>query len=414
MQTSSPPPRTARISRIAQAVLPIQIGSLAFLLLLASCASPGDPIERKPQVYAPVSDLAAAQSGNTVVLTFTIPKETADHRTATTPPAVEIYRAIHATPGASSATGGTLALLVTVPASMVPTYIADGKFRYVDPLTSGDFLTNDQQSAASYTVRTRASAKKESADSNRAKLNIYPASLPIIDLQAQAAESAINLTWSAPQTTLTGSAPAITGYKIYRASAAASPLSASVPSADGAAAPSTAAPKLTSPLTEIGESTSPQYRDTDVQPEKSYVYSVRSTIAAGGSPDAAAKPLESADSNMAAVTLHDIYPPSVPTQVIVTPVPAEPGTPPHMDLSWNINPETDLAGYNIYRSDQAGAHGARVNTDVLPTPAFSDSSAQPGHTYYYSVTAVDRTGNESVPSAAVRGTLNVVGGNQTP
>ena len=36
-----------------------------------------------------------------------------------------------------------------------------------------------------------------------------------------------------------------------------------------------------------------------------------------------------------------------------------------------------------------------LNTDLLLTPAFRDMNVQPGHRYFYTVTAVDRAGNES-------------------
>jgi fibronectin type 3 domain-containing protein len=100
--------------------------------------------------------------------------------------------------------------------------------------------------------------------------------------------------------------------------------------------------------------------------------------------------------------LHDVYPPAAPTQLIATPVPTENGTPAHVDLSWAINPETDLAGYNVYRSDQSGVPGTRLNSQPLPTPTIRDMNAVPGRSYFYTVTAVDRTGNESAASAAVR------------
>jgi len=37
----------------------------------------------------------------------------------------------------------------------------------------------------------------------------------------------------------------------------------------------------------------------------------------------------------------------------------------------------------------------------LLSPVYHDTSVQLGHTYWYSVTAVDRSGNESSPSAPV-------------
>jgi hypothetical protein len=370
-------------------------------LAAAGCASPGEPIERKPPIPSTVTDLTAEQSGNDVILRFTIPKETVDDNPLAQSPTIEIFRAIHPSGGAA-APSSRAALLVTIPSAMLATYTTGDHFRYVDSLTAGDFLPNHQQSVASYVVRTRASPKKESADSNRVELNIYPGPQPIVDLQAQATQSAILLNWTPPQATLTGDVPVIAGYHIYRANAqspqpaTAASASDSTAAAGGASSSSSAAtPATTSPLVQIGEASTPAYRDGDTQFEKTYVYSVRSVMQANG------KLLESADSNFATITLRDTFPPSAPTRLIATPVPAEQGQAAHIDISWEINPETDLAGYNVYRSEQAGAYGTRINPQLLPTPAFRDMNAVPGQSYFYTVTAVDRTGNESAVSSAV-------------
>lgn len=392
----------------------IALLSAIFLCLssfgLANCASPGEPVERKALVPAQVRDLSAEQFGNTVVLTCTLPGETVDHNTLPEPPAVEIYRAVHPPAGSSSgANTAALALLVTIPSAIVGNYTRENHFRYVDSLTAGDFLQNQQQSVASYVVRTRASPKKESGESNRVELPIYPAPLPIANLHADATESAIHLVWTTAKGTLTGGEPQIAGYRVYRANAqtpaptaAAITPNANIAINENAAAASgesvvssSGTPALTSQLVEVGQSASSEYLDTDVQKGKSYVYSVRSTVQTPG------KLLESADSNLAAITLRDIFPPTAPTRVIATPVPAEEGMASHIDLSWAINPETDLAGYNVYRSEHAEASGTRLNSQLLPTPAFRDMNAVPGRSYFYRVTAVDRTGNESAASATV-------------
>lgn len=373
-----------------------------------------------------ISDLAAEQSGNDVVLTCTVPSETVEHNSLGQAPAFEIYRSIRPVPAGSATSSASSAsaaptLLATIPSAMVSTYTTGARFRYVDALTAGDFAPGGQQSVATYVLRTRAAADKDSADSNRVQVDVYPAPNPVADLRAQVMQSGIDLTWTAPQTTLTGSAPSIAGYHIYRAeaptpttAAAAAAANAETSNAPGApnaiaasAAPSASAPaspQLTSPFVEVGQATSGEYRDGDAQKDKTYVYSVRSAIQAGG------KSIESADSNLITITLRDIFPPGAPTQLIATGVPAEAGTGPHIDLSWAINPETDLAGYNVYRSEQADASGTRINSNLLPTPAFSDMNAVPGESYFYKVTAVDRTGNESPASSVVEAA--VPAGNQ--
>ena len=66
----------------------------------------------------------------------------------------------------------------------------------------------------------------------------------------------------------------------------------------------------------------------------------------------------------------------------------------------------DLAGYAVYRSDGASAVVRLTPSDKpVDTPAFHDATAQAGHTYGYSVTAIDRDGNESPRSTEVKESL---------
>jgi len=127
------------------------------------------------------------------------------------------------------------------------------------------------------------------------------------------------------------------------------------------------------------------------------VYSVRSVVQYPG------EALESANSNLAEVTPRDTFPPGAPQGLLVVLVLRQGETAAHLELSWAINPETDIAGYNVYRSDQADSPGNRLNTELLRTPAFRDMNVLPGHRYFYSVTAVDHAGNESPISAVVSG-----------
>jgi hypothetical protein len=111
--------------------------------------------------------------------------------------------------------------------------------------------------------------------------------------------------------------------------------------------------------------------------------------------------LESADSQPVTVTPRDLFPPAAPQGLVAALLPGSGPGAFLVDLSWSINLETDLAGYRVYRSEQEGTRGQLLTPDLLPTPAVRDTSVEPGHRYWYTVTAVDRTGNESAPSAAV-------------
>ena len=63
----------------------------AFSLLLG-CGAPGEPAERKSPIPVAIADLAASQQGDDVVLTFTLPKESIEHKPLKQLPAIEIYR----------------------------------------------------------------------------------------------------------------------------------------------------------------------------------------------------------------------------------------------------------------------------------------------------------------------------------
>jgi hypothetical protein len=360
----------------------------AFLLslLAGGCGSPSEPYERKPPVPEPVSDLAVAQSGNQIVLTFTLPASALDHRPLERPLAVDIYRdfrPLAAAGGAAVTIPTSPTLLATIPSAMIDQYANQGRVRYADSLRREDFETYPD-TAAVYTVRTFVSPNKPSPDSNAADVPIYRVPDPIADLKAEVTQSAVVLEWTPPERSPIGGAQ-LSSYRVYR-----------LATEPGAATP---AVKTAGSLTLIGESDSatPSLSDSNFEFGKTYTYVVRSVLPTPNGP------LESNDSNPAVVTPKDTFPPSAPQGPVVSFVPAQPGTPAHLELSWAISPETDIAGYSLYRSEQAGVSGTRLNTELLLAPAFRDMNVLPGRRYFYTVIAVDHAGNESAPSRAVSG-----------
>ena len=376
-----PPPRVSKNLCANSSGSRFGLVLISLSLLLIGCASPSEPVERKPPVPSAITDLSVVQSANEVVLTFTMPTETVDRRPLKDSPAIEIYRGL----GDGKADSEKhLTLEATIPSAAVDRYVAQGRARYLDQLKPDDFGGREAV-GATYSVRTRASEKKDSDASNAAYLLARPALDPIADLRTQVTHPAVVLAWSAPQKTMTGSTPPVASYRIYRA--------------EGETSASTSAQKAkpTPAFVKIGEGESTTFQDTHFEFGKSYVYSVRSVVASG------VETLESADSNIALVTPKDVFPPAAPLGIVVALVPEQGQIAAHLELSWAVSPETDIAGYNVYRSEQADTSGTRLNTDLLLTPAFRDMNVQPGHRYFYTATAVDRSGNESAPSEAVSG-----------
>jgi hypothetical protein len=116
-------------------------------------------------------------------------------------------------------------------------------------------------------------------------------------------------------------------------------------------------------------------------------------------------------------TLHDTFPPPVPSGLTVAAFTEQPG--PNgapgayaADLIWQPVDDPGLAGYNIYREplDAAGhAAGPRVklNTTPIALPAFHDATAQEGVRYRWDVTAVDDKGNESAAATVLSGAQTI-------
>jgi hypothetical protein len=241
-----------------------------------------------------------------------------------------------------------------------------------------------------YLVRTRVSAKKESADSNTIALAIYPVPEALGRVEATVTESAIELRWAAVARTSGGEPLASVSYRLYRGQLD--------PAADqgaiDAAVKDLAHAKLKTKLSQIASTDTPSVRDSDFEFNQTYVYVVRSV-------STAASALESGDSTPVTVSPRDTFPPAAPVGLVAAQLSGDTAGSAVVDLSWSISPENDVAGYRVYRREADGARGQPLLPDLVPTPAFRDTTVQTGHTYRYTVTAVDRAGNESAESPPV-------------
>jgi hypothetical protein len=386
-----------RVLTIGRTSLEVEflISIMAFSLLVG-CGAPGEPTERKSPIPVAISDLAASQQGDDVVLTFTLPKDSIEHKPLKQLPSVEIYRWFEPPLASGNPLRPPLALdqstlLLTIPPEMVAHFASRYEFRYVDALLAENFSQNSGKDAV-YLVRTRTSPKKVSASSNLVSLAIEPAPDPISDLKAEITREAIALSWTPPQKTLIGSPPPIATYRIYRTESDAAPAAA-----PALPAPTSGSTPQKTAFAHIGDVPGPAFRDLQIQFGKRYVYSVRSVAQYDHSR------VESADSNLASAERQDTFPPTAPEGLVDALIPVQDQSPAYFDLSWSISPDNDIAGYNIYRSEGAVDSRTKLNPALLLTPAFRDMNVFPGRHYLYTVTAVNRAGNESPESDPVSG-----------
>jgi fibronectin type 3 domain-containing protein len=134
----------------------------------------------------------------------------------------------------------------------------------------------------------------------------------------------------------------------------------------------------------LAESDKPEYVDTAVDFGSPYRYFVQALVG---------ELRQSQISEIVGVTPEDKFPPAVPAGVM-----AVAGVN-SIELAWQPNTEEDLAGYQVYRSVEGGTP-ERIAGPV-DAPNFSDRTVEIGKKYSYTITAIDRTGNESGHSATV-------------
>jgi hypothetical protein len=374
--------RADRWVRLARAILH---SASALTVLFAGCGAPGEPTPPAPPVPVAVADLSARQSGDGAQLSFTLPTKALSGDQLAEPPAIEVLRGAVRADGMPDAK--SFRVVETIPGTLAVNSLKDDRVEAFDPIAPEETRTFPGASVA-YAVRTRASQKRASANSNAVVLRLYPVPESIPSVQAGVTEKAIELSWVAPSRT-SGGEPlkGPLSFRVYRGEID--------PGSAEAAAKDLTQAKWRNRLALLGPADAPAYHDTSFEFGKTYVYAVRSTVSPAG------EPVESAYSAPAVVAPVDTFPPAAPSGVVAAVLRGVSEGSLEVELSWSINGETDLAGYRVYRSEREDTRGVSITPELLPTPAIRDTSVQPGHRYWYSVTAVDRAGNESASSQAV-------------
>jgi len=355
---------------------------IIFLPVIAGCGAPGEPVPAAPPVAVAISDLTAGQTGDGVQLTFTMPGRSITGDRLLSTPAVEVLRGTAKPDGSPDLK--SLRVVDTLPGAMAEKYFVGDKVQFADPLRSEETRAQEGQ-VAIYAVRTRLSQKRASANSNIISLRIFPVPARVASVEARVTEPAIALSWAAVNHTSAGDPLTVVAhYNIYRAELDSDLVDL--------ANRDVSQLNLNAKLQLLASQPKESYNDKSFEFGKTYAYIVRSVLDRDG------LALESADSTPAIVTPRDTFPPAVPQAISAAVVPDETDNAPVVDLSWSINVEPDFAGYRVYRSEQPDTKGQLLTQELLPTPAYRDTSVQAARRYWYFVTAVDRAGNESAPS----------------
>jgi len=346
------------------------------LCLAPTCGKrkpPLPPIERVPQR---TEFLSGAQRGNQVILSWPAPRRNAGEGSVQSIRRIDVYR-VAEKPGAPlSMTEEEFAARATVVGSVTYSEIKNGgeNLAYIDTLELAGVPARLR-----YAVRFVNAAGQSAAFSNF--LLIEPAAKvaePPTNVRKEESETAIAINWEAPKANIDGSTPVnLLGYNVYRATASQPEVSQK-------------------PINQDLIATT-KYQDRSFKFGQRYTYLVRS-VSLGSE----GKPVESLNSNSVEAAPVDVYPPSAPGQISPA---ASPG---RISIFWPANPETDVAGYTIWRSTDPNlpkGSWTKLTPTLYPRTTFTDENVEAGKTYYYYITATDTAGNVSAPSEVVSETV---------
>jgi len=349
--------------------LRVAVASLTLppLLLMAGCGLPSAPLPPSLKLPEPVTDLAVVRQGDLVRLHWTMPKRTTDKVVLKGAQQAHICRRIEAGP---CDTAANLPFDSAAPAD------------FVDHLPSA--VTAGPPRLMTYTIELLNHAGQTAGPSNAA-FTAAGAAPPRVDgLTATAQPDGILLKWQ----------PAAGGAILrIRRVLVTKPGSPTPSQTTGSPVPPEQTLEVTGP--DQGRAI-----DRDAALDHTYRYSAEriQKLTLGGN----TFEVLGAPSELVTIDARDVFPPATPRDLQAVADPEAHA----IDLSWVPDTESDLAGYIVYRRDTAlSVPPVRLSPPNVVAPSFRDVNARPGHRYAYSVSAIDRDGNESPRSAETEESL---------
>jgi hypothetical protein len=362
--------------------MPFQLAAaLVFALLVTGCGTPGAPLPPSLNLPDTVDDLAAIRTGDQVALTWKMPRKNTDKLLLKGAIPVRICR--------KEGNGSC----VPVPANLLLAPSAAGSFTETLPQN----LATGAPRSLSYFLELVNRNGRSAGLSNAAVVLAGEAPPSVSGLTANVIKAGVVLRWNpAPQESI------LTPVRLHRK--LLTPPAAKPKSEQGPMAPPPE-PVEQSLLVEPDGQASQNDRalDKNIRFGETYEYRAQrvARVTVGEHTLELAGPL----SAPVRVETLDVFPPAVPTGLAAVATLGEAGTETAIDLSWQPVPDTDLAGYAVYRREGDAAWQRISPAQPIVPPGFHDASVLPGHTYRYAVSSIDQAGHESARSIETEETV---------
>jgi hypothetical protein len=343
--------------------------------LLTGCATPGAPLPPSLNIPNAVDNLKADRKGDTVTLSWTQPEQTTDGARVSKPGKMVLRRATSDNSAPSTVRELPLQAMRKSDSAQ-PLAVQDSLAAILNSTATPDF--------AIYSVDTLNNSGKSAGESNQVSVPLVPVLPAPESVQATTVSQGVSLEWK--QTRAFQNRTHLTARFVYRI----------MRQREGPDQQPTILKQL-----DAGNDVM-RFIDTNIEWEKNYQYWI-TPVTIWEKQDSGAKgEVPGDDSQHAHVTTQDIFPPAAPSSLQA--VFSGDLKKAFIDLAWTPNSESDLAGYNVYRRT-ADEQFKKVNTELVKTSAFQDSTVRPGTQYFYAVSAVDLRNNESPKSAETSETV---------
>ena len=369
-----------------------RVGAAALALsTLAACGKKGPPLAPLRYIPAAMTELKARRSGNQVRLDFVIPAANAQGQGRIDLDRIEVYAATVAAESPDPANRDLLTpryLVGTLPVKPLPepgqpetppaeaaaedkrpapgataTFVEElNEAKLTPQITTPappQVLPTQPAAAAAkeppvvrrlYTLRGLTRAGRPGQPSARLILPLVALPAPPGAVTVNFSDKSLTVSWIAPVATDPAAAPPT--FNVYT--------------------PDGATPLNAAPLSATA------YERAGVTFGTEECFVVRTAVVR------AAATLESAPSAPQCVTPMDIFPPAAPRGLAAV------GVAGAVNLIWEANAESDLAGYLILRGEAPGDTLQAITAAPIRETTYRDGAVQPGVRYVYAVVAVDR------------------------